>query len=132
MWCTCSRCCALLMAPASMAGDNQPYAVPSLAGCSLVYQARLPHVEPAADFLHTLLSQPQEPRQVAAENVLLILLAEAGHVLDTGRSGGECRRRVRVVAADDEVLAANRLDRLWQTELVWLYRDIKRFPQELA
>src|SRR5262245_4190669 len=39
---------------------------------------------------------------------------------------------MRVVAADNEVLAADRLDRLGQTELVWLHRDIKRLPQELT
>src|SRR4030095_427149 len=78
------------------------------------------------------LGQPKDPRQVAAENVLLILLAQACHVLDAGRSVGERRRRMRVVAANDEVLATNRLDCLRQTELVWLHRDIKRLPQELA
>ena len=36
------------------------------------------------------------------------------------------------VAANDKVLAANRLDRLRQTELVWLHRDIERLPQEFA
>src|SRR4030095_12986704 len=71
-------------------------------------------------------------RQVAAENVLLILLAQACHVLDAGRSVGERRRRVRGVPANEEVLPANRLDRLRQTELVWLYRDIERLPQEFA
>src|SRR5439155_23672248 len=33
-------CCALLMAPAILAGDNQPYAVPSLAGLTAVRSTR--------------------------------------------------------------------------------------------
>src|SRR3954447_23044002 len=84
----------------------------------------------ATDYLTDVLGQSQGSHEVAAENVLLVLLAQACHVLDAGRGGGERRRRMRVVAADDEVLAANRLDRLRQAELVWLHRDIKRLPQE--
>src|SRR4249919_3351628 len=45
------------------------------------------------------LAQPQDPHHVPAENIRLVLLAQALHGLDTGRSGGERRRRMRVVAA---------------------------------
>jgi hypothetical protein len=48
--------------PAILAGDNQPYAVPSLAGCSLVYQARLLRVEPAAYVLCTVRREADGPQ----------------------------------------------------------------------
>src|SRR5215203_924953 len=62
----------------------------------------------------------QQPLDVSAEDVVLVLLGQAFHLFQAGGRVGIRGGRVRIVAAQNEILAANRGDRCRERTLIRL------------